>query len=77
MKRPRRTWQAVLVGSLFVLSSCAGTSDRRDPSPSDIDISVVTEAPGGLTGVVDQVDRAREVGADLEQRNTSLEDALP
>lgn len=67
----------VLLSSVFVLSSCGSPPNVVDPPPANPDVSVVTEAPGGLAGVVGQVDRARDVAGDLEQRNTSLEGGLP
>lgn len=77
MKPNRYRHRVVVLSGILALSSCSTGPDFGDAPPLDTDTSTVIKTPGGLPGLVDQVDRARDVGADLEQRNTSLEDSLP
>ena len=78
MKLHRHPRRVVLFSCALVLSSCTSVPNFLDPPSSEYtEATVVTELPGGLTGVINQIDQAREVGADLEQRNTSLEYKLP
>ena len=77
MRLRRYAHLVVLLSSALVMSACGTSPNVGDPPPSSPDVSVVTKAPGGLVGVVGQVDRARDVAADVEQRNTSLEGQLP
>jgi uncharacterized lipoprotein YajG len=77
MKLGRQTFRAMLLVSTLMLSACTSPSNVQDPPPTETDTTIVTEVRGGVRGMVDQVDRAREVGADLDQRNASLESTLP
>ena len=70
-----RRWSPLLVAGVIAVAACGGADPPGDPAPP-----VTTGAAGGgggVGGLVDQVDRARQVGADLEERNTSLEGQYP
>lgn len=70
----RRLVRRALIGSFVLLAACSGPAPSEGPETTD---PTIAEAPEGVSGWIDQVDRARDVSDQVDERNSHLEDQLP
>jgi len=74
MRFHRHRRRVLWLVAVIVLAACG--SPGSDEPPTTPNPSLV-EAPSDVSGWLDQVDRAREVSDQLEERNADLENQLP
>jgi len=73
----RNAWIALAISLVLILGACGSGPANDGPAAPDPGVTVTTVASGGVTGFVQQVDKAKDVAGKVDEHNQLLEELAP